>query len=87
MGIIDPNITQKSALIGYTISLVRLSYFLGAFVSTPIMLGTVAVYGGSIAKYIMVAVGLAGSVFSLILMVIVEEKNTLLSFLVGRKGY
>lgn len=37
--IIAPTIAQKPIFVGYTISLVRLSYFLGAFASTPVILG------------------------------------------------
>lgn len=84
--VIAPIIAQKPIFVGYTISLVRLSYFLGAFLSTPVMLGTAFLYGWSIAKYIMVAVGLLGVVLTVLLMTVTGEKDGILRFFTGIKN-
>lgn len=74
--VVIPIIAKKRIFIGYTTSFVKLLNFIGTFLSTPVILGTVAVFGWGVAKYIMTAIGLAGAVLTVLLLVQMKDNHS-----------
>lgn len=63
---IAPGVTSKPALIGYSIALVNLMYYVGIFFGVPIVMNTSAASGWSAASYILTGVSLFGAVLFII---------------------
>lgn len=62
-----PGIAKAPAAIGYTMAIVNLAYYIGAFVCTPVVMGAVEASGWPLASGILVGVGVVALVFAVLL--------------------
>lgn len=72
---IAPAIAKKPSLIGYTVAIMNLFYYIGVFACGPVILGTAEQASWQVATYILMGISLVGVLLVLGLMISPKKKS------------
>jgi len=72
---IAPGVARKPVLIGYTVSIVNMIYYVGIFIGAPLVLGSVEKTGWNSGVIILTVVSIVGFLFMICFMSLSRKKN------------